>query len=291
MAMPPWLQLLVCHHDLALGSHLQGLGTPLLEQLWAHMSTALSNLLPNASDWLLLWDHCLAAGPSFYYSLLAAYVLALRQHLLAAGDQQQLERLLDSRPVVHMRKVGAPGRDLFGGTCRGHATAHGMCCPVLAQVIKHAYQLHAATPAFARLGRRALVPLPAASSTYPVFSEYPAGSVDSHARERQRIHEAEEGLVRRRQVGAASSTLCCVVYIMHVPSACSQCVCVSVCVYSSGCVCSSSACLAVTPLCCTAGGGAGAAQQAGVVRDRCAHVAAAAAGGPGCAAAGCHAQD
>jgi hypothetical protein len=102
------LQLLLSQHDLALGGHLQHLGVPLLQQLWQQLSGALSDLLPSQADWEVLWDHCLAAaaaGPSFMYQLLASYLIALRQPLLAVQDEQQLQRLLDTRPPVDMQKV------------------------------------------------------------------------------------------------------------------------------------------------------------------------------------------
>jgi hypothetical protein len=98
----------VSEHDGQLGAHLQHLGVPLLEVLWQHLASALSDLLPDASNWLVLWDHCLgaAAGPGFLHTVLCAYLITLRQHLLAASDAQQLQRLFDSRPVVDVRKVG-----------------------------------------------------------------------------------------------------------------------------------------------------------------------------------------
>jgi hypothetical protein len=101
------LQLLLSQHDLALGGHLQQLDVPLLQQLWQQLSGALSDLLPSQADWEVLWDHCLAAaaGPGFMYQLLASYLIALRQPLLAVQDEQQLQRLLDTRPPVDMQKV------------------------------------------------------------------------------------------------------------------------------------------------------------------------------------------
>jgi hypothetical protein len=39
-----------------------------------------------------------------------------------------------------------------------------------------------------------------AGEGYPVFSEYPTGSVEAQQLERMRIKEAEEALIRRRQV-------------------------------------------------------------------------------------------
>lgn len=97
----------MCQHDLELGSHLQQLGVPLLERLWQHMSSGMSDLLPAAEDWLLLWDNCLAAaaGPAFYYSALAAYLISQRQLLLSAANAQDLGRVFDSRPAVDVRKV------------------------------------------------------------------------------------------------------------------------------------------------------------------------------------------
>lgn len=65
-----------------------------------------------------------------------------------------------------------------------------------------AYKLEEATPSYASLGLRSFSPLPPAAdgAGYPLFNEYPAGSVELQAMERQRIQEAEEALIRRRQV-------------------------------------------------------------------------------------------
>jgi hypothetical protein len=107
MACSALLQLLLSQHDLELGGHLQQLGVPLLQQLWQQLSGALSDVLPSQADWEVLWDHCLAAaaGPAFLYQLLASYLITLRQPLLAVQDEQQLQRLLDSRPPMDMQKV------------------------------------------------------------------------------------------------------------------------------------------------------------------------------------------
>lgn len=98
---------MLSQHDLQLGSHLQQLGTPLLERLWSVMASGMSDLLPAADDWLVLWDHCLAAaaGPAFYNTVLAAYLISQRSHLLAATNKQELDRVFDARPAVDVRKV------------------------------------------------------------------------------------------------------------------------------------------------------------------------------------------
>ena len=67
------------------------------------------------------------------------------------------------------------------------------------QVVKLAHQLQEATPAYAQLGPSNFSPL-ASGGSYPVFSDYPTGSVEQQQLERQRIQEAEEALIRRRQV-------------------------------------------------------------------------------------------
>lgn len=77
------------------------------------------------------------------------------------------------------------------------------------QVIKLSQQLHEQTPEYARLGASSLSPLPAGDS-YPIFSDYPTGSVEHQRLERQRIQEAEEALIRRRQVGSCENS--CRVY-------------------------------------------------------------------------------
>lgn len=73
------------------------------------------------------------------------------------------------------------------------------------QVVKQAYKLQEGTPDYAQLGLSSFTPLPKAGSEpglgYPVFTEYPAGSVEVQAMERRRIQEAEDALIRRRQVG------------------------------------------------------------------------------------------
>lgn len=101
------LQLMLSQHDLQLGSHLEQLGVPLLERLWRIMSCGMSELLPAADDWLVLWDNCLAAasGPAFYYAALAAYLITQRVNLLAVTNKQQLDRVLAARPAVDVRKV------------------------------------------------------------------------------------------------------------------------------------------------------------------------------------------
>jgi hypothetical protein len=78
-------------------------------------------------------------------------------------------------------------------------------------MIKLAHQLHERTPDYARLGFSSLSVLPA-GDTYPVFSEYPTGSVELQQLERQRIQEAEEALIRRRQVSPCTATHACAVY-------------------------------------------------------------------------------
>lgn len=101
------LQLLLSEHDLHLGSHLQQLGLPLLQQVWHHLSAALSDLLPTQSDWQVVWDHCLAApaGPGFLHHVLCSYLMTQRQLLLAVEDEQQLLRLFESRPAVNIQQV------------------------------------------------------------------------------------------------------------------------------------------------------------------------------------------
>jgi hypothetical protein len=120
------LQLLVCHHDRELGSHLQQLGVPFLQHLWQQLSGAMSELLPQQQDWLVFWDHCLgaAAGPSFMYSLLTSYLIAQRQLLLAVENEQQLQTFLKSKPPVDIRKVSqlkVPGTCLL---CRQSKILH-----------------------------------------------------------------------------------------------------------------------------------------------------------------------
>lgn len=102
------LQLLMSHHDHELGGHLQHLGVPLLQQLWHKVSGAMSDMLHSQSDWLVFWDHCLAAatGPGFFYQLLCAYLVAQRRMLLAVQDEQHLVRLWVSRPAVDIHQVG-----------------------------------------------------------------------------------------------------------------------------------------------------------------------------------------
>eukprot|EP00775_Hariotina_reticulata_P010320 gene10320-10477_t len=165
--------LLVCHHDRELGSHLQQLGVPLLQHLWQQLSGAMSESLPQQKDWLAFWDHCVgaAAGPSFMYSMLASYLIAQRQLLLAVGNEQQLQTFLKSRPPVDIQKVA-----------------------------KHSYMLDQATPDYARVGLSSFKPLSVGS--YPLFNEYPVGSVELQQLERRRIQEAEDALIRRRQVVA-----------------------------------------------------------------------------------------
>lgn len=71
------------------------------------------------------------------------------------------------------------------------------------QIVKQAYKLQEATPDYALLGLTSLRPLPSAGAGgagYPVFNEYPVGSVEQQALERRRIQEAEDALIRRRQV-------------------------------------------------------------------------------------------
>lgn len=116
-------QLMLSQHDLQLGGHLQQLGVPLLERVWRIMSGGMSDLLPAADDWLVLWDHCLAApsGPAFYNTVLAAYLMTQRTHLLAVTNQQQLDRVFAARPAVDVRKVG---RNFFAFWC-AHGSAPG----------------------------------------------------------------------------------------------------------------------------------------------------------------------
>lgn len=74
---------------------------------------------------------------------------------------------------------------------------------LLEQVVKQAYQLHANTPPYSLLGLAAFTPLPggdAAGGAYPVFIEYPVGSVELQQLQRRKIQEAEEALIRRRRV-------------------------------------------------------------------------------------------
>lgn len=71
----------------------------------------MSDLLPSQSDWLVLWDHCLAAaaGPGFVYQLLCSYLITQRRLLLAVQDEQQLVRLFESRPAVDIQQVRPEG--------------------------------------------------------------------------------------------------------------------------------------------------------------------------------------
>lgn len=119
------VQLLLSQHDLELGSHLQQLGVPLLERVWRHMSGAMSDLLPDADDWLVLWDHILAApaGPCFYYSVLCSYLISQRQHLLQAVTDEQLTQLFAARPPVDIRKVKGLGADGGGAAGRDGTVA------------------------------------------------------------------------------------------------------------------------------------------------------------------------
>jgi negative regulator of sigma E activity len=73
---------------------------------------------------------------------------------------------------------------------------------VYVQVVKQAYKLQQSTPQYAQLGVATFKPLPAAAdgATYPVFNEYPVGSVELQQLERRRIQEAEDALLRRRRV-------------------------------------------------------------------------------------------
>jgi hypothetical protein len=121
------LQLMLSQHDLQLGSHLEQLGVPLLERLWGVMSCGMSELLPAADDWLVLWDNCLAAasGPAFYYAALAAYLITQRVNLLAVTNEQQLDRVLAARPAVDVRKV-----------CVLRHWAHAvLCCAPVARAV------------------------------------------------------------------------------------------------------------------------------------------------------------
>lgn len=70
------------------------------------------------------------------------------------------------------------------------------------QVVKQAYKLQQSTPQYAQLGLATFSPLPAAAdgAAYPVFNEYPVGSVELQQMERRRIQEAEDALLRRRRV-------------------------------------------------------------------------------------------
>eukprot|EP00879_Flechtneria_rotunda_P024784 GHRR01026296.1.p1 GENE.GHRR01026296.1~~GHRR01026296.1.p1 ORF type:complete len:543 (+),score=250.86 GHRR01026296.1:796-2424(+) len=170
--------LMLAHHDQELGSHLQSLGLPLLQQLWEQLSGALSDLLPSQQDWLVLWDHCLAApaGPCFMYKLLASYLIRQRRLLLAVRDEQQLTQLFESRPAVDIQ-----------------------------QLVQQAYKLQETTPHYAVVGSITLTPLPsvpAGSASYPAFNEYPVGSIELQEMQRRRIQEAEDALIRRRQVVA-----------------------------------------------------------------------------------------
>jgi hypothetical protein len=130
------LQLMLSQHDLQLGGHLQQLGVPLLERVWRIMSGGMSELLPAADDWLVLWDHCLAAesGPAFYYTVLAACLISQRMHLLAVTNQQELDRVLAARPAVDVRKVGHSftAAQRLGCVCAstpgGADAAHVACC-------------------------------------------------------------------------------------------------------------------------------------------------------------------
>eukprot|EP00879_Flechtneria_rotunda_P028464 GHRR01030580.1.p1 GENE.GHRR01030580.1~~GHRR01030580.1.p1 ORF type:complete len:432 (+),score=200.23 GHRR01030580.1:480-1775(+) len=176
--------LMLAHHDQELGSHLQSLGLPLLQQLWEQLSGALSDLLPSQQDWLVLWDHCLAApaGPCFMYKLLASYLIRQRRLLLAVRDEQQLTQLFESRPAVDIQ-----------------------------QLVQQAYKLQETTPHYAVVGSITLTPLPsvpAGSASYPAFNEYPVGSIELQEMQRRRIQEAEDALIRRRQVTTTYIDVC-----------------------------------------------------------------------------------
>jgi hypothetical protein len=112
-------QLMLSKHDGQLGGHLQQLGVPFLERLWRLMSCGMSEVLPAADDWLVVWDHCLATttGPAFFYAALAAYLITQRGHLLAAATEQELDRVFESRPAVDVRKVRKQARHCLPCKC------------------------------------------------------------------------------------------------------------------------------------------------------------------------------
>lgn len=80
------------------------------------------------------------------------------------------------------------------------------------QLVRHAYALVQATPPYAALGGAALAPLPH-GPLYPAFTEFPAGSVEAAQLERAGIQEAEDALIRRRQVHGALR--CCLMRRLH----------------------------------------------------------------------------
>jgi negative regulator of sigma E activity len=95
--------------------------------------------------------------------------------------------------------------------CQGLVSAGAIFCSskqyvLCTQVVKQAYKLQQSTPQYAQLGLATLKPLPAAAdgATYPVFNEYPVGSVELQQLERRRIQEAEDALLRRRRVSISN---------------------------------------------------------------------------------------
>lgn len=66
-------------------------------------------------------------------------------------------------------------------------------------VIRRAYVLQHSTPEHMRVAPASIKPLPP-GPLYPVFTDYPSGSVDQQRLERQRIAAAEEDIARRRRV-------------------------------------------------------------------------------------------
>jgi hypothetical protein len=98
------------HHDQQLGAHLTALQPAVLALLWAHASSALSDLLPAAADWGRAWDHILVQGPEFMYQVLMAWLVEVRGLLLAEGGAAGVERVLASQPAVDLGKVGAAAR-------------------------------------------------------------------------------------------------------------------------------------------------------------------------------------
>jgi hypothetical protein len=65
--------------------------------------------------------------------------------------------------------------------------------------------LHEATPDYSRVGLSSFKPL--AAGSYPLFNDYPLGSVELQQLERRRIQEAEDALIRRRQVTQHGSNM------------------------------------------------------------------------------------
>jgi hypothetical protein len=63
------------------------------------LQTAFTDVLAK-SDWLKLWDHLLTNPPSFIYYAAAAYLIYMRDALMAARSEGELTALLtQNRPI------------------------------------------------------------------------------------------------------------------------------------------------------------------------------------------------